>query len=318
MDEGLARINDICWGYRQSRVLELSCRIGLFGAIEGGCAAIGDICAACGTKPEHTEKILIACCALGLVERDGGVFSTTEISAKYLVASSKYYQGDIILHSASVRQRFDDCAESIYAKPKEKETDSEQWDHFIRGMDNIASTGRAEIFLSSVDLTGKKKMLDVGGGPGSYCIAACQKNHDLKAVVWDLPATVRIAKEYIVKAGLENRVSVQEGDWNTDDFGEGYDVVVMSNILHGAEWDCLEKLSKAFDALNAGGTLAVQEFLLNDEKDGPLIPSLFNVMVGAYAKSELLAVIEKAGFSDIKVAGENDAIGSCWVTAIKQ
>jgi hypothetical protein len=64
--------------------------------------------------------------------------------------------------------------------------------------------------------------------------------------------------------------------------------------------------------------LAVQEFLLNDEKDGPLIPSLFNVMVGAYAKSELVAVIEKAGFSDIKVAGENEALGSCWVTAIKQ
>ena len=266
---------------------------------------------------QQTEKLLIACCALGLANRRGELFSNTEISAKYLVTSGKYYQGDIILHSANVRQRFDDFAESICAEPKEKETDAEQWDHFIRGMDNIASTGRAEIFLSSVDLTGKKKMLDVGGGPGSYSIAACQKYQDLQAVVWDLPETVKIAKEYITKAGLQSRVTVQEGDWNNDSFGEDCDVVVMSNILHGAEWDCRMKLSKAFDALTDGGTLAVQEFLLNDEKDGPLIPALFNVMVGAYSKAQLLAVIEEAGFSDIKIAGENETLGSCWVTAIK-
>lgn len=317
MDEGLARINDICWGYRLSRVLELACRTGMFEAIESGNAGIKEICEACGTKEEHTEKLLIACCGLGLIERRGGVFSNAEIASKYLVASSKYYQGDIILHSANVRENFDRFAKEIYAQPKEQETEAEKWDHFIRGMNNLASTGRLEMFLSSVDLTGKKKMLDVGGGPGSYSIAACEQNHDLEAVVWDLPQTVAIAKEYIAKAGLEGRVKVQEGDWDNDSFGQGYDIVVMSNILHGPGWDCKDKLSKAFDALVDGGTLAVQEFLLNDEKDGPLIPALFNVMVGAFAKSELLAVIKEAGFGDIKITGENAAIGSWWVTAKK-
>jgi hypothetical protein len=57
--------------------------------------------------------------------------------------------------------------------------------------------------------------------------------------------------------------------------------------------------------------------LLNDEKSGPLMPALFNVMVGAYTKAELITVIEGARFSDIKIAGENDEIGSCWVTAVK-
>jgi SAM-dependent methyltransferase len=318
MNDGILRINDLCWGYRQSRILEIGCSIGLFGALEGGKAKIDEICIACGTKPLHTEKLLIACCGLGLVQRDGKFFSNTEISNKYLAPSSKYYQGDIILHSMNVRQNFDEFAENIYAEPKEKETEAQSWEHFIRGMDNIASAGRAEVFLSSVELAGKKKMLDVGGGPGSYCIAACQKYPELEAVVWDLPATVAIAKEYIAKAGLEKRISTQEGDWNVDDFGREYDAVIMSNILHGPMWACQEKLSKALNALRPGGMLAVQEFLLNDQKDGPLIPALFNVMVGAYSKAELLTVIEEAGFINIKVAGESEDIGSYWVTAIKK
>lgn len=318
MDSGFSVINEICWGYRQSRILEIGCSIGLFGALCGRKAGVDEICAACGTKPVHTEKLLIACCALGLVERSGELFDNTEASDKYLVPSSKYYQGDIILHSIKVRQNFDVFAEDIYAKPKEKETEAQSWDHFIRGMDNIATAGRAEIFLSSIDLTGRKKMLDVGGGPGSYCIAACQKSPELEAVVWDLPATVAIAKEYIAKAGLNSRISVKEGDWNNDVFGEGYDLLVMSNVLHGAAWDCQIKLSKAFNALSNGGMLAVQEFLLNDDKSGPLFPALFNVMVGAYTKAELQAVIEGAGFSDIKIAGESEEIGSCWVTAVKK
>jgi SAM-dependent methyltransferase len=317
MDDGLSRINDICWGYRQSRILEISCTIGLFEALAGKEASVDEICAACGTNPLHTEKLLIACCALGLAKRNGDIFSNTETSDKYLVPSAKYYQGDIILHSIKVRHNFDEFADNIYATTREKETESQSWEHFIRGMDNIATSGRAEIFLSSIDLTGRKKMLDVGGGPGSYCIAACQKSPELKAVVWDLPETIAIAREYIAKAGLGSRIKTQQGNWDTDSFGDGYDLVVMSNVLHGPAWDCQEKLSKAYNALADGGMLAVQEFLLNNEKSGPVIPALFNVMVGAYTKAELMTVIEGARFKDIKIAGESEEIGSCWVTAIK-
>ena len=317
MDDGFLLINDICWGYRQSRILEIGCRIGLFDTLYSREMNVEDICNACGTKESHTEKLLIACCALGLVKRNSELFSNTELSDKFLVPSSEFYQGDIILHSITVRGRLDEFAENIYAQPRKKETEAQSWDHFIRGMDNIASAGRAEIFLSSIDLTGKKKMLDIGGGPGSYCIAACQKNQNLEAVVWDLPETVAIAKEYIAKAKLDSRISTQQGDWDKDDFGEGYDLIVMSNVLHGPAFDCQEKLSKAHSALTDGGMLAVQEFLLNDKKSGPLMPALFNVMVGAYTKAELITVIKEARFSDLKIAGGNDEIGSCWITAVK-
>ena len=77
------------------------------------------------------------------------------------------------------------------------------------------------------------------------------------------------------------------------------------------------KLRKAYNSLVGGGLLAVQEFLLNDEKTGPLIPALFNVMVGAYSAAELLALIENAGFGNPKVVKTCEQIGCSWITASK-
>lgn len=317
MDAELLRINDICWGYRLGRVIEIGCRIGLFGTLSGAERNLEEISARCKTKTDLTEKLLIACCAMGFVERKAETFINTNLAEKYLVPGKELYQGDIILHSANVRENWDRFADEIFLEPHAKEDESARQWHFIRGMDNIASSGRLDVFLSSVDLGGKKNMLDVGGGPGSYSIAACTKYQQLKATVWDLRETISIAKEYISRAGMQERVSVQEGNWDADGFGEGYDVVLMSNILHGTAWNSQMKLKKAFDAMVDGGTLVVQEFLLNDAKTGPVVPSLFNIMVGAYSESELLSVIEEAGFSNTKITGENEDIGSWWVTAVK-
>ena len=69
--------------------------------------------------------------------------------------------------------------------------------------------------------------------------------------------------------------------------------------------------------MDSSGLLAIQEFALNDEKTGPVIPALFNVMVGAYSKSELIEQITDAGFENVKAVIENDEIGCTWITAIK-
>ena len=73
-----------------------------------------------------------------------------------------------------------------------------------------------------------------------------------------------------------------------------------------------------FYAIRLIGNPIIQEFLLNDDKSGPLTAALFNLMVGAFSKSELLCIIEANGFSQAKLAGNNEKIGAGWVTAVKQ
>jgi hypothetical protein len=77
------------------------------------------------------------------------------------------------------------------------------------------------------------------------------------------------------------------------------------------------KLKKAYDSMADGGLVVIQEFLLNDKKTGPLVSALFNVMVGAYSKTELISVVESAGFTNAELVASSEQLGSNWVTARK-
>ena len=234
----------------------------------------------------------------------------------YLVEGKPLYQGNIIAHAARVWDYWHDLPQLILENPQPP-TEAEDHHNFILGMRDITMGGRGQIFLDNIDLTGRKHMFDVGGGPGLYSILACQKYPQLTATLFDLPETIAIAREFVEEAGLSNRISLRGGSWETDDFGSGNDVVLFSNVLHGPTSMAAMKLKKAFDSMAAGGLLAIQEFALNDNKTGPAMPALFNVMVGAYSKAELVEQMTIAGFVDARVVTENEQIGCTWITAVK-
>lgn len=316
MENGIAYLNQLTWECRASRVLHVGVLLKVFTKLAGqplGCDALAK---ACGAKADILERVLIACCALGLLERVGEGFRNTELSQEYLVEGKPLYQGHIIAHAARVWDYWHSLPELILENPPPP-TEAQDHRNFILGMRDIAMGGRGQIFLDTIDLTGRKHLFDVGGGPGLYSILACQKYPQLTATVFDLPETVAIAREFVQEAGLTDRITLRGGSWETDDFGSGNDVVLFSNVLHGPSSMAAMKSKKAFNSLASGGMVAIQEFALNDEKTGPQLPALFNVMVGAYSKAELLEQITGVGFVDANVVTENEHIGCTWITAIK-
>jgi SAM-dependent methyltransferase len=264
-----------------------------------------------------TEKLLIACAAMGLLRKTGNEYRNTELSQTYLVDGQPLYQGDIIAHAACVWQFWNTLEEQTVSDAKHLNKQHDEDRNFVMGMHNIAVVGRAKMFTDTVDLSGRRRLFDVGGGPGTYSIAACRLYPGLTAVVFDVAETVAIAREVIAKEGLHDRVSVREGDWNNDGFGGNNDVVLLSNILHGPASNAQMKLRKAYDSLVTGGLVVIQEFLLNNEKTGPLIPALFNIMVGAYSESELLSIVRKEGFLEPKVAANSEEFGCSWIVGRK-
>ncbi|MHC4950461.1 MAG: methyltransferase, partial [Planctomycetota bacterium] len=295
MEKGLRYLNELTWECRASRVLHVGVLLKLFTRLADKPLACDALAAACKAKPDILENVLIACCALGLLEKDGDVYHNTDLSRDYLVEGEPMYQGNIIAHAARVWDYWHDLPELILENPPAPD-ESRDHRNFILGMRDITMGGRGQIFLDAVDLTGRTKLFDVGGGPGTYSILACRKYPPLSATVFDLPETIAITRDILEKEELSDRISVCEGSWETDDFGEGNDVVLFSNVLHGPTSMAAVKLKKAFDSMVSGGMVAVQEFALNDAKTGPLVPALFNVMVGAYSKAELFDEITKAGF----------------------
>lgn len=312
----MSYLNELTWGYRAARVLQTTVRLKLFTHLDKASRSCEELASLCSAKPPLLQKLLIACCAMGLLQKDGEKYANTDLSQNYLVEGKPLYQGNIIAHAARVWDYWDNLPSEILAGPPQEPADQSHRD-FILGMRDITAGYRGQFFLDSIDLSGCKKLFDVGGGPGLYSILACRKYTHLTATVFDLPETIAIARQIVEQEGLTDRITLRPGSWDTDDFGRGCDVMLFSNVLHGPNSNAAMKLRKAYESLVPGGMVAVQEFALNNDKTGPLIPALFNIMVGAYSEAELAELLKQAGFVDCRIAAKSEQIGCTWITALK-
>jgi len=174
-------------------------------------------------------------------------------------------------------------------------------------MFNMANQS-APLIVPAIDLSARKRLLDLGGGPGTYAIHFCRANAELTAVVCDLPTTRAFAERTIAAHGLADRIAFAAVDYETDPVPGDFDVAWLSHVLHGeSPAGASRLLRKAADALQPGGLLLVQEFILGDARDGPLFPALFslNMLVGtpggqAYSGAELAAMLETAGATGVR------------------
>ena len=178
---------------------------------------------------------------------------------------------------------------------------------FICGMENISRTSSREV-AGKIGLSGFRRMLDVGGGPATSSIVFARKNPRLKCTVFDLPPVIRIAREQIEKAGLMDRVETRAGDYFKDEFGNGFDMVYVSNIIHSlAPKETLMLFRKCRRALVGGGTIIVKDFFLDESRTSPNQAAIFsvNMLTGtaggkSYTWDETQSLLERAGVAGFR------------------
>jgi len=317
-------ISDLHWGFRASRVLHVANNLDVFTRLDAAPMTADEIAEQCGTNPTMTEKLLICCTALGLLKKVEHQYRNTQIAQTYLVRGAPLYQGNMIAHASNLWNVWNRLEATVYtgsrdASPESMPSHPERDGHrdFICAMHNISISGPVQMVANNVELAGRRRLLDVGGGPGTYSIALCQKYPGLTTVVFDRPDTLTITREAIAQFGLEGRIIPQEGDGNQENYGDDYDAVLFSNVLHGPTSGALDKLRKAHAALNPGGSLIVHDFLLNNESTGPLGAALFNMMNGAYSIREMLDVVAESGFINEQLVTLGDR-GNGLITAMKR
>jgi len=166
LDKDLQYLFDLDWAYRSSRVLHIANKLDIFTTLYGNPMRLKHLARTCSAKPALLEKLLIACCSMGLLKKNDMTYSNTGLSIKYLVKGKRLYQGDIIAHSASVWHTWHNLENDIYEGEPVVEDEDKRHRDFIMGMQNVTLAGRGELFLENIDLSGRKQLLDVGGGPG--------------------------------------------------------------------------------------------------------------------------------------------------------
>lgn len=304
----------LTYGYWKSCILFTAVEFDVFTLISKGKHTVEDISQLVHTDKRATEMFLNALVSLELLTKQADRYDNSPISDLYLVKGKPYYQGDFIHHFHNMMDNWSmlretiETGKSVSLRDLPEEVDPHDLRDFITAMHNIGSV-KAKDLWEKLDLEKAKILLDIGGGPGTYSVACVKANPHLRAVVFDLDHVIKLTREFIKAAGVEDRVSTQAGNCLEDRFGEDtYDAILVSNLLHIYNPGNNAKiLRKCWDALKDGGQVIIHEFLLDETKTHPQFAALFslNMLIGtqegaSYTESEYRAWLEDAGFKDMK------------------
>lgn len=290
--------------FQESRVLLTALELDAFTSVGSGATA-EEAAARSGCDARAFAMLLNALVALGAMEKYGATFRNTPVTAGWLAGPASARLG--LLHIAGLWKTWSTLTDAVRAGtavevPGVEKTDSGWTRAFIAAMHQRAARDAAAL-VAAVGNTGASRLLDVGGGSGAYSIALCSANPELTAVVLDQPHVTALAREYIAAAGLGARIGTQDGDLRADEFGTGYDLVLVSAICHMlGEEENRDLLKRCARALKPGGRVVVRDFILDETRTAPPQAALFslNMLVGtrngaSYTEAEYTAWLREAG-----------------------
>ena len=192
------------------------------------------------------------------VDADGDIlYVNTPVSDKYLSRKSPFFIGtdvfndadtyDILKDSATEDSICDDITKDFWTA------------EFVSTIGSKSLLGLVQATVDSVELPGRKRLLDIGGGHGLYSIFFVKKNPGLHAWVLDQPAVTDSARGYIEKFEAGGRVSIIEADFGEFEPQFPFDVVFASNFLGSLEE--LEAMTlKAWAMMANDGMLIIRNY----------------------------------------------------------
>ena len=294
-------------GYMDSRIFLTAVELGVFDRIGRGSATARGLAGSLGSDPEATEILLDALAGLGLLRKTGEDYAVEDGPVESLVPGSRGYQGGAFRHLANLWKPWSRLTEVVRKGrlPQPRWTEDQRRDLAME-MERLA-TGKAERLASLLGSHKVRKLLDLGGGPGSYAIAFARKFPSLRAVIIDRDdRALEVANERILGSNLQGRVETRKGDFFLDSPGEGFDLVILSSVvcLLGSE-EILFVLRRVRETLEADGRIAILDIMLEDSRTHPPDAAIFAVNMLLTTESGRCVTVsgikgwlEEAGFVD--------------------
>ncbi len=317
----LGQLLDVSGSYWKSCTLQAGVQLEIFTLIGNDHLGADEIARTLGADGRGVSGLLNALTAMGLLTKQQSLYANTPESKSLLVKDSPDYIGYIIIHHHHLVSAWSQLPQAVKSGQQVRERSSfsegEERESFLMGMFNLAMNIAPDL-AKQIDLSGRRHLIDLGGGPGTYTIHFCMANPDLKGTVYDLPTTRPFALRTIERFGLSDRIDFMDGDYMEEEIEGSYDVAWLSQILHGeGPADCQEILRKTVSVLEPGGLILVHDFILNDNLDGPLFPALFslNMLINtaqgqSYSERQLISMLAGAGAKEIhrlSFRGPNDS-----------
>lgn len=267
-------INEMSRDFWNSAVLRAGIKLSLFPLLEKRSLTASEVAQHLQANPRFVQAFLEACTALGLLQKNDGKFTNAPPASAFLIPGKPDYVGNLVLHITNYWYTWGNLdlliREGRSELPFENGfTDAATyWRDYMEGQHNRATAGQGQNLVQSLDLSGRRKMLDLGGGAASYSIALCAANPQLHSSVIDAKEPLAIAQPLVEAENLQDRITFVEGDMNTIDLDDDNDVVMISGVvLIKSEAECRHIFRRAYQALAPGGLVIVQDFMRVDHSD---------------------------------------------------
>ena len=313
-DMNYTELYDLVYQSVQGRILMTALELKVFDHLTIPTTA-AELADAVNIPEPRCRVFLDGLASCGFVQKKQDSYVNTTQSKRFLASSGEAYMGDLLLGSwdmmveplASLTQML----EQGFEPSGENHAGSEKvWAEMARANAQYARAGLAQLAVEQLSplpgFNSMRKMLDLGGGPGLVALALAEANPNMKAVVLDQPAVVKVAQEYIERYGFSERVCVLGADYSKDDIGHDYDLVWASATLNFFRDELPVIFEKVYQAMSPGGVFACFQDGLTHQGTKPkeMILSGFSVLLRgemyAFHQGEIADAMLDAGFSKVR------------------
>ena len=310
----------------EANILLSALELNIFSALEKSSMSVKQVTSITKTKFEGTEVLLNALAAMGALTKNKNVYKNTPVTYKYFCETSSDFKKGTVMLKMDSRGEYDDLFKIVKSGRDFKKFEGGD-DPKFRELFTYAMHERSELYAEKVAdaVTQKKvgKLIDLGCGPGSYSAAILKRDKAATATLMDRAAAIKVARKIHKNQAIYNRLKFVSGDLFGDEFGVGYDTVLLSNIIHiynaRENKTLFKKINKA---LVNGGRITLYDFFLKDSRVAPYDAALFDITMLLYTKtgksytfSEVDALVRNTGFARIKKT--KIGYGSSIIEAIK-
>jgi SAM-dependent methyltransferase len=261
---GITKVEKIVHSYQIFQVLLVAVSLGLFDYLaKEGASDRKAIAENIGINGAFSRFFLDSMVENGLLNRDGESYSNNDIANTFLVSTSPLYQGNWIKENG--HGDWSNLEEVLKRQqPQGINGNGGNIEALLKSQEETLLRGELQAVTKTIagwsGFKNARTLLDLDGGHGLYTIALCQANHELKGIIFDEPEVIKVTKKYIDKYDISGQISTAEGNIETDSFGAGFDIIIVSHLLYRFRRDIVSFFNRVYKALNPGGLMVVNHW----------------------------------------------------------
>jgi O-methyltransferase len=303
---------DTLYGMLKARCVMAGVSLGVFEALAQESRSTASMAAALRLDESCLDLLLRTLVYCGYLTQEGDRFALSALGRKSMISGAPRELTGFVLWNYT-QWEFAGHLESLVRTGHGLEfhetlKDPDAWGHYQTAMLETARFDAPVVAKHVPVREGAARLLDIGGSHGLMGATLCRKHPPMRSTVLDLPAAIVHARALAEREGLADVVTHQAGDLMRDDFGDGWDVLVLSNILHHFQPDQIAAiLTRAQRAMGPDATIVIWELERPKRSappsagDGVALFFRLTSTAGAYSGSEYAGWLESAGFERVKI-----------------